>query len=157
MTMTSDRLTDERVHELLLKFTRDSYRLNGSETGMALGDAVFALCELQERRKAAIDSEPVVPDEIEADHNNTYDYVDGYNACRAAMLQAGNSPVTPEGSEEKHQPDEPSIDMSDADCFSVTRLHEIIYGSKLCWPEEKLLARFMLDVKQRLKVSSNER
>lgn len=51
---------------------------------------------------------PVIPDEIEPDRNNTYDYVDGWNACRAAMLQgepqnaqqnipknipAGNSPV----------------------------------------------------------------
>lgn len=44
----------------------------------------------------------------------------------------------------------PDIDMSDADCFSVARLHEIIYGANLLWPEEKLLARFMLDVKQRL-------
>lgn len=31
---------------------------------------------------------PVVPDEIEPDHDNTYDYVDGWNACLAAMLQA---------------------------------------------------------------------
>lgn len=29
---------------------------------------------------------PVVPEEIEPDSNNTYDYVDGWNACRAAML-----------------------------------------------------------------------
>ncbi|EPZ2457679.1 hypothetical protein ACXLRS_002902 [Citrobacter youngae] len=50
-------LTDERIHEILLKFTRDSYRLNGTETGMALGDAVFALRELQERRKAC--AEPI--------------------------------------------------------------------------------------------------
>lgn len=41
------------------------------------------------------------------------------------------------------------IDMSDADCFTITRLHEIIYASELKWPEPKLLARFMLDVKQR--------
>lgn len=41
------------------------------------------------------------------------------------------------------------IDMSDADCFTITRLHEIIYASELKWPEAKLLARFMLDVKQR--------
>lgn len=54
---------------------------------------------------------PVVPEEIEPDSNNTYDYVDGWNACRAAMLQgaepvsqtyelnelSGNSPVTPDG------------------------------------------------------------
>lgn len=51
--MTINKLTDERVHELLLKFTRDSYRLNGSETGQALGYVVFALRELQEYRKAA--------------------------------------------------------------------------------------------------------
>lgn len=41
------------------------------------------------------------------------------------------------------------IDMSDADCFTISRLNEIIYGSKLKWPEEKLLARFMHDIKQR--------
>lgn len=28
-----------------------------------------------------------VPDEIEPDDGNTFDYVDGWNACRAAMLQ----------------------------------------------------------------------
>lgn len=31
----------------------------------------------------------VVPEEIEPDSNNTYDYVDGWSACRAAMLQGG--------------------------------------------------------------------
>ncbi|EDN4942837.1 DUF550 domain-containing protein [Salmonella enterica subsp. enterica serovar Norwich] len=34
-------------------------------------------------------SGPVVPEEIEPDSNNTYDYVDGWSACRAAMLQGG--------------------------------------------------------------------
>lgn len=32
---------------------------------------------------------PIVPEEIEPDSNNTYDYVDGWNACRAALLQGG--------------------------------------------------------------------
>ncbi|HII2468899.1 TPA: hypothetical protein ACYZ2Y_002305 [Escherichia coli] len=32
---------------------------------------------------------PVVPDEIEPDDSNTFDYVGGWNACRAAMI-AGN-------------------------------------------------------------------
>ncbi|EAV6315988.1 hypothetical protein E9368_15580 [Salmonella enterica] len=63
---------------------------------------------------------PVAPDEIEPDDGNTFDYVDGWNACRAVMLQskyrdlsqpvdpqiseyekimlqAGNSPVIPDG------------------------------------------------------------
>ncbi|EJZ7016798.1 DUF550 domain-containing protein [Salmonella enterica] len=62
----------------------------------------------------------VVPEEIEPDDGNTFDYVDGWNACRAVMLrsknrdlsqpadpqiseyektmlQAGNSPVIPDG------------------------------------------------------------
>ncbi|EGI5857476.1 DUF550 domain-containing protein [Salmonella enterica subsp. enterica serovar Madelia] len=52
---------------------------------------------------------PVVPDEIEPDDGNTFDYVDGWNACRAAMLQGveqpqnarqnipdGNSPAIPD-------------------------------------------------------------
>ncbi|AQT88721.1 hypothetical protein OQ853_06635 [Enterobacter roggenkampii] len=40
------------------------------------------------------------------------------------------------------------LDMSDADCFSIERLHEIIYGSKLRGQEAKLLAKFMNDAKQ---------
>lgn len=32
---------------------------------------------------------PVVPEEIEPDSNNTYDYVDGWNAFRAALLHDG--------------------------------------------------------------------
>ncbi|WP_417639584.1 hypothetical protein [Klebsiella aerogenes] len=34
---------------------------------------------------------PVVPEEIEPDDSNTFDYVDGWNACRAAMLNGGKS------------------------------------------------------------------
>lgn len=36
---------------------------------------------------------PVVPDEIEPDDSNTFDYVDGWNACRATMLH-GAKPVS---------------------------------------------------------------
>lgn len=41
---------------------------------------------------------PVVPEEITADgiiEMHECGFVEGWNACRAAMLQAGNSPVTP--------------------------------------------------------------
>ncbi|MDJ3783408.1 hypothetical protein LEI94_02290 [Salmonella enterica] len=46
---------------------------------------------------------PVAPEEIEPDSNNTYDYVDGWNACRAAMLQGKfrdlSQPVDPQVTE----------------------------------------------------------
>ncbi|MFM7946713.1 hypothetical protein [Hafnia paralvei] len=48
------------------------------------------------------------------------------------------------------------IDMDDADHFSITHLHEIIYGKELIWPEAKLLARFMLDVKQRVSAAPSQ-
>ncbi|EDB3480066.1 DUF550 domain-containing protein [Salmonella enterica] len=42
----------------------------------------------------------VVPEEIEPDDGNTFDYVDGWNACRAAMLQGEyrdlSQPVDPQ-------------------------------------------------------------
>lgn len=66
--------------------------------------------------------------------------VNGWNACRAEMLKA--QPVS--------EPYKLEIDMDDADHFSITHLYEIIYGKELIWPEAKLLARFMLDVKQRV-------
>ena len=40
---------------------------------------------------------PVVPDRMTAIVKDEAEYVEGWNACRAAMLQAGNSPVIPEG------------------------------------------------------------
>lgn len=58
------------------------------DLGMA-GDSSL----LASARKAIADSEilqpaPVsAPDEIEPDDSNTFDYVGGWNACRAAMLQ----------------------------------------------------------------------
>lgn len=95
---------------------------------------------------------PVVPDVCSFDglDKESKDYetarlvgqVEGWNACRAAM-HGKAEPVS--------QPYKlPDIDMSDAECFKVKRLHEIIYGAKLEVQEAKLLARFMLDVKQRL-------
>ncbi|ENM0194454.1 DUF551 domain-containing protein, partial [Escherichia coli] len=92
----------------------------------ALSDSSLGADEVEEIKaglraafaNVTIQPEPVVPDEIEPDDSNTFDYVDGWNACRAAMLQSGNfrenkdsstnnfretsetstnSPVTPDG------------------------------------------------------------
>ncbi len=92
----------------------------------ALSDSSLGADEVEEIKTglraafANVTVQPVliVPDEIEPDDSNTFDYVDGWNACRAAMLHAGNfrenansstnnfreiaetstnSPVTPDG------------------------------------------------------------
>ncbi|ECC1605463.1 hypothetical protein FNI14_05655 [Salmonella enterica subsp. salamae] len=49
-----------------------------------MGDAVIPLYTAQ--------PVPIVPEEIEPDSNNTYDYVDGWNACRAALLHGVDQP-----------------------------------------------------------------
>lgn len=61
----------------------------------ALSDSSLGSDEIEEIKTglraafANITVQPVliVPDEIEPDDSNTFDYVDGWNACRAAMLQ----------------------------------------------------------------------
>ncbi|HHT1700969.1 TPA: DUF551 domain-containing protein [Citrobacter freundii] len=83
----------------------------------ALSDASLGADEVEEIKtglRAALANvtaqpAPVVPevmaDPDESQYGGTYDedyqaecaYVEGCNACRAAMLQAGNSPVTPDG------------------------------------------------------------
>ncbi|EJM3644581.1 DUF551 domain-containing protein [Salmonella enterica] len=89
-----------------------------SISGTGKNQAASEGCEI--RQLYTTPPAPLVPDEIEPDSDNTYDYVDGWNACRVAMLQdnqrdlsqpidpqvakyeqimlqAGNSPVTPDG------------------------------------------------------------
>lgn len=76
----------------------------------------------------------------EDDPNHTYQTLD-YRLSSYSTNTVTAQPVS--------EPYKLEIDMDDADHFSITHLHEIIYGKKLIWPEAKLLARFMLDVKQR--------
>ena len=60
----------------------------------ALSDSSLGADEVEEIKtglraafaNAAAQPTLAVPDEIEPDDSNTFDYVDGWNACRAAML-----------------------------------------------------------------------
>ncbi|HAW2724253.1 TPA: DUF551 domain-containing protein [Escherichia coli] len=64
----------------------------------ALSDSSLGSDEIEEIKTglraafANVTVQPVliVPDEIEPDDSNTFDYVDGWNACRAAMIQGAN-------------------------------------------------------------------
>ncbi|HAG8747399.1 TPA: DUF551 domain-containing protein [Escherichia coli] len=67
----------------------------------ALSDSSLGADEVEEIKaglraafaNVTIQPVPVVPDEIEPDDSNTFDYVDGWNACRATMLH-GAKPVS---------------------------------------------------------------
>ncbi|HHS9838325.1 TPA: hypothetical protein ACTW3Y_004377 [Klebsiella pneumoniae] len=141
--MTNNQLTDERIEKIAVWLATESHSLNL--------EMLRCLRELQERRKAAMGSEPVawtdeeelrdversgcgylftlnpvtphaderriillyrhaqqpvVPEEKPMPNPLSMYAVDavaaiaevrGWNACRAAMLQAGNSPVIPDG------------------------------------------------------------
>ncbi|EPB3762385.1 hypothetical protein ACRG1B_004058 [Shigella flexneri] len=61
----------------------------------ALSDSSLGSGEIEEIKtglraafaNVTIQPEPIVPDEIGPNDSNTFDYVDGWNACRAAMLK----------------------------------------------------------------------
>ncbi|EPU3499144.1 hypothetical protein ACVWM7_004721, partial [Shigella sonnei] len=61
----------------------------------ALSDSSLGSDEIEEIKtglraafaNVTIQPEPIVPDEIGPNDSNTFDYVDGWNACRAAMLK----------------------------------------------------------------------
>ncbi|EPT7106076.1 hypothetical protein ORL43_15575 [Klebsiella michiganensis] len=57
--MTNNQLTDEELQTLIIELQQTAYRLNGTNSAYLMSDAIKPLRELQERRKAAMDSEPV--------------------------------------------------------------------------------------------------
>ncbi|HCU0156742.1 TPA: DUF551 domain-containing protein [Escherichia coli] len=67
----------------------------------ALSDSSLGSDEIEEIKtglraafaNVAVQPALIVPAEIEPDDSNTFDYVDGWNACRAAMLQSQDSGI----------------------------------------------------------------
>ncbi|WP_256682423.1 DUF551 domain-containing protein [Klebsiella michiganensis] len=57
--MTNNQLTEEELQTLIIELQQTAYRLNGTNSAYLMSDAIKPLRELQERRKAAMDSEPV--------------------------------------------------------------------------------------------------
>lgn len=57
--MANNQLTDEELQTLIIELQQTAYRLNGTNFAYLMSDAIKPLRELQERRKAAMDSEPV--------------------------------------------------------------------------------------------------
>ena len=55
--MTNNQLTEEELQTLIIELQQTAYRLNGTNSAYLMSDAIKPLRELQERRKAAMDSE----------------------------------------------------------------------------------------------------
>ena len=111
----------DRLHQISEILSKAAAQSDGGNLGYAMADAVKVINEVLEARNA----EPVVLDEDPRDAFErsfkmpkhvtrcgtgyavteysawlAHDFIrmwEGWNACRAAMLQAGNSPVTPDG------------------------------------------------------------
>lgn len=89
----------------------------------ALSDSSLGADEVEEIKaglraafaNVTIQPEPVVPDEIEPDDSNTFDYVDGWNACRAAMLHSAEPVSQTYNLPELIEGMEVSIDVSTCD------------------------------------------
>lgn len=96
---------EKRIAELQERRKADSVKINDDMAyafHRAISDSSLGADEVEEIKNglraafanvAAPQPASVVPEAMEPDHDNTYDYVDGWNACRAAMLQ-GVEPVT---------------------------------------------------------------
>ncbi|HFY9996504.1 TPA: hypothetical protein ACIIU4_004637 [Citrobacter freundii] len=92
----------ERLHQISEILSKAAAQSDGGNIGYAMADAVKVI----DGAIAAFGAEPVaikchVPHEakgrIDPDEPNYSDgYRVGWNSCRAAMLQAGNSPATPD-------------------------------------------------------------
>ena len=111
----------DRLHQIREILSKASAQSDGGNLGYAMADAVKVIDEVLEARNA----EPVVLDEDPRDAFErsfkmpkhvtrcgtgyavteysawlAHDFIrmwEGWKACRAAMLQAGNSPATPDG------------------------------------------------------------
>ncbi|EGT0641219.1 hypothetical protein JAG25_003807 [Citrobacter werkmanii] len=92
----------DRLHQIREHLQHDTQYSNGGNRAYILADMLKVIDEVQASRNA----EPVLPDEKpmpEASKMHAIDAVAaiaevrGWNACRAAMLKAGNSPVTQDG------------------------------------------------------------
>ena len=113
----------ERLHQIRETLSKAAAQSDGGNLGYAMADAVkvidgviasFGAEPVGTFRKGpcgyypsfhedavplyAAPPVPVVPEEkLDEDGNTTSEFDHGWNACRSAMLQAGNSPVTPDG------------------------------------------------------------
>ena len=110
-------VSDEELDQMIWKLERDDMTPK----------LLSLMIELREVRKA----KPVVPNAVDEnidadDHPLLWGHNKGWNACRAAMLQTGNSPVTPDGwipVSERMPEDRVQVALWDADIGELTSGH----------------------------------
>ncbi|MCR3690631.1 hypothetical protein [Citrobacter freundii] len=94
----------DRLHQISEILSKAAAQSDGGNLGYAMADAVKVIDSII----AAANAKSIVPDELlsameevlrisDRDHEAWRKARNGIASCRAAMLQAGNSPVTPDG------------------------------------------------------------
>ncbi|MDU1356034.1 MAG: DUF551 domain-containing protein [Citrobacter freundii] len=88
----------DRLHQIREILSKAAAQSDGGNLGYAMADAVKVIDGVI----SAENAKAVVPEEMPAhtgprEFGRPQAYVDGWNAFRAAMLQAGNSPASPDG------------------------------------------------------------
>ena len=94
----------DRLHQISEILSKAAAQSDGGNLGYAMADAVKVI----DSAIAAANAKAIVPDELlsameevlrisDRDHEAWHKARNGIASCRDAMLQAGNSPVTPDG------------------------------------------------------------
>lgn len=152
MTIIKEQLTDEQIVTLQLRimsalsFYQQRTEKEAKRMAELLMLAGAAASELQGRRKAAVEAIAIITEITSHNGGIPFGKVDFTRKLNDGELLSKlyAAPPAPVVNAEPV----PSGD-EDSDYFTTARLMEIVYGAEPKWPEQKLLARFMLDMKQR--------
>lgn len=112
-----------------LKFDKEKVTFTG-DADEAAKQFIEHVANLHNHRWKARQITPVVPDDV------LLESLEAQQRQSDIICEIAQKALTKESDE-------------DSDYFTTARLMEIIYGSDLKWPEQKLLARYMLDMKNR--------
>lgn len=127
--MANNQLTDEELQTLIIELQQTAYRLNGTNSAYLMSDAIKPLRELQERRKAAMDSEPVAymyDGEDGREYNGHNEFSGGGKGI--PLYRHAQQPVVPDNSAITQYFDTIALETAREIMCDVNRRHELLGG-----------------------------